>query len=303
VWGRTITLVRQSIWTDVRSVKTLLLATLLGSCLCVFGQTQLITLGPTLINGGTPNAFSTTTISVPTNVLLRVDGASYGIELQASFTAEGTNYNTRWSTDGGYNMANMKQDPLFVAGPCDLNLRNGSGASPRDTSVHFAYSFENTEGSVALFVTTPGNPTIHFTDSSAVYRVRDAFRFNYQGDEPNWYTRASGENSPFNPATSTTSLNSESIRMLANIDGTTVESYVPPFAIGTTVPGQMPSSSITFWFMQRLELGEVSNQQPSGINVNVQSSNSADGGWSTFSTLSVPTNSSSTFLRFQVPNN
>ena len=90
--------------------------------------------------------------------------------------------------------------------------------------------------------------------------------------------------------------------MGANINGFGVDVYVPPFAIGT-VPGQTPSSSITFWFMQRLELGETPNQQPSGINVNVQSSNSANGSWSTFSTLSVPTNNSSTYLRFQIPNN
>ena len=285
-------------------MKTSILATLLGSCLCVFGQTQLITLGPTLTNGGAPNASSTTTISIPTNTLLRIDGMSDGIELQASITAEGTNYNTSWSTPGSfpYSMGHASQ-PFFVAGPCDLNLRNGSGTSPLDTSAHFAYSFDNNEGTVVLFVTTPGNPTIHITNSSAVYRIRNTFRFFSQQDTPTWNLDSfSFTQSPFDPATSTSNPDLGGILMGANINGFGVDVYVPPFAIGT-VPGQTPSSSITFWFMQRLELGETPNQQPSGINVNVQSSNSANGSWSTFSTLSVPTNNSSTYLRFQIPNN
>ena len=286
-------------------MKTSILATLLGSCLCVFGQTQLITLGPTLINGGTPNASSTATISIPTNTLLRIDGISDGIELQASITAEGTNYNTSWSNPSIYWMPGEFAKPYFLAGPCDLNLRNGSGTSPQDTSAHFAYSFANNEGggAVVLFVTTPGNPTIHITNSSAVYRIRNTFRFLSQQDTPTWNLDPfSFTQSPFDPATSTSNPELGGIRMRANIDGIVAEVYVPPFAIGT-VPGQTPDSSITFWFMQRLELGEVSNQQPSGINVNVQSSSSANGSWSTFSTLSVPTNSSSTYLRFQIPNN
>ncbi len=285
-------------------MKTSILATLLGSCLCVFGQTQLITLGPTLINGGTPNASSTATISIPTNTLLRIDGISDGIELQASITAEGTNYNTSWSNPNIYPLPGEFRKPYFLAGPCDLNLRNGSGTSPQDTSAHFAYSFANNEGegAVVLLVTTPGNPTIHITNSSAVYRIRNTFRFLSQQDTPAWNSNPYGTKTPFDPATSTSDPDFGSILMEANIDGIVAEVYVPPFAIGT-VPGQTPDSSITFWFMQRLELGEVSNQQPSGINVNVQSSSSANGSWSTFSTLSVPTNSSSTYLRFQIPNN